>query len=82
MTLPLKNEFQYFLDHQNELAEQYQGKVLAIKDHTVIGAYDSALEAFRKTSEDHEPGTFLIQHCDYGEDIYTMVLFNGGLLDR
>ncbi len=59
----LAKEFQYYLDHQRELADQYNGRVLAIKGQAVIGVFDSELEAINETSRSHEMGTFLVQKC-------------------
>ena len=59
--MALTDEFQYYLDHQTELAEQYEGKVIVIKAHRVIGAYSSEIEAIRQTTKKHALGTFLVQ---------------------
>jgi hypothetical protein len=71
MTEQLKKEFQYYLEHQNELVKQYNGKFIVIKDNKVIGAYDSELEAVTGTSQQHELGTFLVQKCEPGTSSYT-----------
>jgi len=71
MAEQLEKEFQYYLDHQNELVEKYNGKVVVIKNCNVIGVYDNELEAVRETRKQHELGTFLIQKCEPGEDSYT-----------
>ena len=71
MTEQLKKEFQYYLEHQDELVKQYNGKFIVIKDNKVIGAYDSELEAVTETSKQHELGTFLIQNCEPGNSSYT-----------
>ena len=60
----LRNEFQYYLDHQAELAEQYDGRYVVIKDGAVLGDYRTVAEAVRGTAREHEPGTFLVQLCD------------------
>lgn len=67
----LEKEFQYYLDHQTELVKVYNGKYLVIKDEKVIGIFDTQAEAYTKTAEQHEVGTFLIQFCDTGNDSYT-----------
>ena len=67
----LKKEFQYYLEHQNELVKQYNGKYIVIKGNEVIGAYDSELEAVTETSQQHELGTFLVQKCELGTSSYT-----------
>ena len=67
----LKREFNYYLTHQNELVEKFNGKFIVIKNENVIGAYDSELEAVKKTVEHHELGTFLVQRCQPGEEGHT-----------
>lgn len=67
----LEKEFQYFIDHQDELVKQYCGKYLVIVGEEVVGAYDSHQEAFDNAVKEYEEGTFLIQHCTPGEAAYT-----------
>jgi len=67
----LENEFKYYLEHQKELINKYNGKYVVIKNLEVIGAYDSELEAVQKTAEKHELGTFLVQKCEPGSESYT-----------
>ena len=70
---PLMEEFEYYLQHQEEMVAKYNGKVLAIKGHEVLGAYDDASEALAETRKTHELGTFLIQRVSPGTDAYTSV---------
>lgn len=67
----LRDEFQYFLAHQDELVQKYRGKVLVIKNQQVIGVYDSDADAYYAAKAEHELGTFLIQRCDPGPEAYT-----------
>lgn len=67
----LEKEFQYYLDHQDELVKQYNGQFIVIKDCKVVGAHDSELEAVEKASEKYELGTFLVQKCEPGSESYT-----------
>jgi hypothetical protein len=67
----LKKEFEFYLRNQEELVKKYNGRVIVIKGETVLGDYDSELQAFEKTSLEHRPGTFLIQKCTPGKDAYT-----------
>ena len=69
----LRQEFEYYLQHQAELVKQYGGKVIAIKDGQVIGVFDTELQAVQQTSKDHQPGTFLVQRCEPGPEAYTQV---------
>lgn len=67
----LKKEFDYYLEHQDELVEKYQGKFLVIKNEKVIGVYESEVDAYTKTVGKEELGTFLIQECQPGNENYT-----------
>lgn len=68
MATPLESEFEFYLEHQKEFVEKYQGKVIVIKGHEVIGVYDSDIEAVAETSKEHEIGTFLVQKCELGQE--------------
>lgn len=63
---PLEREFEYYLEHQDELAKKHTGKVLAIIGEEVVGVYESELEAYTNMKTKHEPGTFLLQRCTPG----------------
>ena len=67
----LAKEFDYYLAHQGELVQQYDGKVIVIKDGDVLGAYDSHTEAIVETQKHHELGTFLVQAVSAGSEAYT-----------
>lgn len=69
----LKDEFQYYLDHQAELLKQYNGRFLVIKDKKVQGDYSSEQEAYVEALKKYDVGSFLIQECKPGDDNYTQV---------
>ena len=71
MPRSLKDEFQYYLDHQDELVSQHNGKYIVIKDGAVLGAFDSELSAVTETQKKHELGTFLVQKAEPGNAAYT-----------
>ena len=71
MSKPLEKEFQYYLDHQDELVSKHNGKIIVIKNQKVLGVYDSDMEAINATKKDHEVGTFLVHECGPGEENYT-----------
>ena len=52
--MALDTEFQYYLEHQMELAKKHEGKYIVIKDQRVLGAYDDEIEAVKATSQNHE----------------------------
>ncbi|MCD6502373.1 hypothetical protein J7L01_07195 [bacterium] len=72
MAKALEKEFEYYLAHQAELVEKFDGKFVVIKGNEVLGAYDSEIEAIKETMKEHELGTFLVQKCEEGEESYTM----------
>lgn len=71
MESPLKKEFAYFLAHQGELVEKYNGKFVVIKDEKVIGAYSEQFQAVTETQKLHPLGTFLVQKVEPGIAAYT-----------
>ena len=68
---PLKTEFEWYLAHQPELVKQYDGQVVAIKDHAVLGAYVDLNTALGETSKRETLGTFLLQKVTPGTEAYT-----------
>lgn len=70
MTSPLADEFKYYLEHQAELVEKYNGKFVVIKDGEVLGAYEDELKAVEETKKSHELGTFLVQRVTPGDEAY------------
>jgi hypothetical protein len=67
----LRDEFDYYLEHQAELAAKYDGKVVAIKSGALLGVYNSELEAVTETEKTQERGTFLVQRVTRGPSGHT-----------
>ncbi len=59
----LKKEYDFYKSNEDEFIKKYNGKFIVIKNREVIGIYNSRIDAYSKTQEEHEIGTFLIQHC-------------------
>ena len=68
---PLKREFDYYLSHQDEMVDKYDGKFIVIKDQTVLGAYDDEIAALTETKGQHKLGTFLVQMASKGNTAYS-----------
>jgi len=68
MANSLQPEFEYFLAHRAELERAYNGKVVVIKNATVVGAYGSETEAVTEGAKQFELGTFLVQKIAPGAD--------------
>lgn len=73
MSDPLEKEFEYYLEHQDELVKEYKGKYIVIIGAKVIGSYDDELKAIEETSKKHKLGTFLVQKCTAGSEGYTQI---------
>ncbi|MBU0494384.1 MAG: hypothetical protein KKB13_21245 [Chloroflexi bacterium] len=73
MAGPLEKEFDYYVEHQDELVKSYADKYIVLKNETVLGAYDSLQEAIRETTKTEELGTFLVQKVEPGKTNYTQV---------
>jgi hypothetical protein len=67
----LKEEFEYYINNQDELVKKYNGKIIVIKNKSVIGTYDSEKEAIEKTLINNEMGTFIVQKCEPGTESYS-----------
>jgi hypothetical protein len=71
MDSPLKCEFEFYVANQKAFVEQYNGKVIVIKDLKVIGVYADELQAIEATQKTLELGTFLVQRVTPGTEAYT-----------
>jgi hypothetical protein len=70
----LRDEFHYYLEHQADFVKKYDGKVIVLKNHEVLGAYESELDALVETTKEHEQGTFMVQKVSEGEEDYTVTI--------
>ena len=70
----VNNEFHYYLDNQDDFVKKYDGKVIVLKNHEVLGAYDTYIDAYMKTKKHHEVGTFMLQRVSEGEEEYTVTI--------
>ena len=71
MGTALMDEFEFYLANQDDVVQRYNGKIIALKDRQLLGAYDSELEAITELQKTHELGTFLIQRVSPGNEAYT-----------
>ena len=70
-TNTLSDQFTFYLKKQESLVEEYNGKIIVIKNCNVLGAYDTHLDAFTETIKTHARGTFIIQRVSKGNEAYT-----------
>lgn len=69
----LDKEFQYYLEHQQELASKYDGKYIVIVGDKVVGVYESNEGAYEESLKSYKLGDFLIQECSGDASSYTTV---------
>jgi hypothetical protein len=69
-----KDELEFFVAHQDELVEKYEGKILVIKGGELLGVYNDPLQAYIETQKQYELGTFMIQPCQSGPEAYTVTI--------
>lgn len=67
----LEKEFKYYVDNQQNLLKEYNGKFIVIRNNEVVGSYNSHIEAYNASKGAYDPGTYLIQHCIPGSESYT-----------
>ena len=63
--------FNYYLEHQEELVKEYDGKYLIITSEGVVGVYDSLNEGYEVALKTYGKGNFMLQLCSEGEKDYS-----------
>lgn len=76
----LEREFDYYVKHQEEIVEKYRDKFVVIVGESVVGAFDTQMEAFADASKKFEAGTFMIHRALPGEDNYTQTFVSNVVL--
>ncbi len=81
MSSPLEREFEFYLSHQDEMVEKYNGKYIVIKSGVIVAVYDDELAAVTETQKSHELGTFLVQKvyegdAEYSQTFHSRVVFS------
>ena len=56
-------DFDFFLQNMENLYKTYGHKFVAVKNQSILAAYDSFNDALDATLKTEELGTFLIQEC-------------------
>ena len=67
-------ELSFFIAHQPEFVEKYDGMALLIRGHELLGAFETPLDAYLAGQKRFPPGTFVVQPCAPGPDAYTVTL--------
>jgi hypothetical protein len=80
MAASLEKEFEFFMDNQESLTSEHNGKVLVLHDRSVVGVFDDKLSAYLDAKERFAPGTFMIQECIPGPEAYTLGISTLGVI--
>lgn len=65
----LEREYGYYKKHKAEFDKKYDGKFIVIVGETLLGAFDTQVEAIKAaTSKSHAPGEYILQFCSTSED--------------
>jgi hypothetical protein len=69
-----EEELNYFIQNQNELVKKYNGTTLVLRSNSVDSFFSTPLEAYEYAKKKYQPGTFMIQPCIPGEDVYKITI--------
>lgn len=72
----VKENFEWFLENQGELLEEYSGRYLVIEQCSVKAAFGSEIEALQHAGSHFEPGTYIVQYCTPGDSAYSTTYFS------
>lgn len=62
----LQKLYDYYVSHEHELLEKYNGKHLIISDDMKVYPFNEEREAYRYGSKNFGGGHFLLQECKPG----------------
>lgn len=80
MKKPLMKEYRYFLSIQWELAQEHDGKLVAIKGNDVLGIFDDYRQAANALYADHEYGTVLMQSLSKDPEALAAIISTPGIV--
>lgn len=66
-----KEDFDYFVEHYQELYNKYGHKFIAIQNSKILGVFNTEPEAITEISKKYPIGTFIVQECNGNESGYT-----------
>lgn len=67
----IKQLFDFYLEHQQDLVKKYNGKYLVITEAGVAGVLDDDTAAYRFGKQHFGLGNFIMQLCTPGPEAYT-----------
>ena len=68
----MQTQLDMYIERQNSLVMEYNGKIIALKDGEVLGEYPTKTDALEDMQRRHlAPGEFMIIRCTPGDEEYT-----------
>lgn len=68
----LEQLFNWYLEHQEELVEKYNGKYLVILENKEVIPYEDENTAYFDAEAKYGLGNFILQLCTPGDEAYTI----------
>lgn len=59
----LEKEFQYYIEHENELISKYSGDYVVIVGNEITGVYQDKKKAYFEALKKYSLGNFLLKQC-------------------
>jgi len=68
----MRTQLDMYIERQNALVAEYNGKIIALKDGEVLGEYPTKTDALEDMQRKRlVPGEFMIIRCTPGDEEYT-----------
>ncbi|CAK7066431.1 MAG: hypothetical protein DELT_01655 [Desulfovibrio sp.] len=67
----MKTQLDLYRHNQERIVQDFNGKIIAVKDGEVVGEFPSKTDALEFMAARYEPGTFLVIRCTPGDEEYT-----------
>lgn len=67
--------FKYYLENQDALVKQYEGKYIIITKDGVMGAFDTVRDGYDMALNRFGKGNFMLQLCTSGDKAYSQRFF-------
>ena len=67
--------FKYYLENQDALVKQYDGKYIIITKDGVMGAFDTVRDGYDMALNRFGKGNFMLQLCTPGDGAYSQRYF-------
>lgn len=66
----LQQEYNYFIEHREELVTEHLGKFLVIEGNEIVGIFDNEADAYVNIIKNGKLGSVLLQQCLPGKEHY------------